>query len=158
MNLPTLDYTSEEALQSSADSRAAVGIQLAEAGIYFKGLELKLTPSIESIFNMLSRLDGAVETGGDRDERDAVIMVYLASQPREKWSQPTRIVTSEGFVLLNPLRSRPSDWLEEIDAWFDRTFTCDDLPEAVKTVALLWEVNRAPRVVLEDDSQKKTAE
>ncbi len=154
MNLPTLDYTTEETLQASADTRAAVGIHLSEAGVFFKGLELKMSPSIESLFRMLTNLDGAAETGGDRDERDAVIMLYLASQPRETWSNATR----SGYQVMTPLRSRPSDWLAEIDAWFDRTFTCQDLPEAVEVIAHLWEINHAPRVVLEDDSQKKTAE
>jgi hypothetical protein len=150
--LPSLDYTSEETLQATAETRAAAALVAADGPLYFKGLELRLTPSIESLFKMLSNLDGVAETGGDRDERDAIILIYLASQPAEEWSRPKR----HGLQILTPLRSRPSDWLAEIDNWFDRTFACSHLPEAVEIVGTLWKIHHAPRVILDDDAQKKT--
>lgn len=153
-DLPSLDYSTEETLQATAETRAAAALVAADGPLYFKGLELRLTPSIESLFRVLSKLDGVAETGGDRDERDAIILIYLASQPAESWSQPKRV----GYQLLSPLRSRPSDWLAEIDQWFDLNFKCSDLPDAVEVTAKLWEIHHAPRVTIEDDGQKKTAE
>ena len=152
--LPSLDYSTEETLQATAENRASAALVAADGPLYFKGLELRLTPSIESLFRMLSKLDGVAETGGDRDERDAIILLYLASQPAESWSQPKR----QGFQILTPLRSRPSDWLAEIDAWFDSKFQCADLSEAVDVTGKLWDIHHAPRVVLDSDTQKKTME
>ena len=89
--LPTLDFSNEEALQASADTRAAVALQAADSPMYFKGMALKLTISIKSLFFMLQRLDGIADNAGDRHERDAVILLYLASQPASTWSEPQKV-------------------------------------------------------------------
>lgn len=144
-DLPPLDYTTEEALQTSAETRASVALQMADGPLYFKGLELRLTPSIKSLFFMLQRLDGVDESAGDRHERDAILLLYLASQPKEKWSAPVQ----EGGRFLQPLRSRPGAWLAAIDEWADATIGNADLADAVAIVDKLWEINHAPRVVLD---------
>ena len=144
-DLPSLDYTTEETLQTSAENRAAAALVAADGPIYFKGLELRLTPSIKSLFFMLQRLDGVDESAGDRHERDAILLLYLASQPKEKWSAPIQ----EGGRFLQPLRSRPGAWLAAIDEWADSTISNADLTDAVVIVDKLWEINHAPRVVLD---------
>ena len=152
--LPSLDYTNEETLQTSADARAATAIHLADGPVYFKGLELRLTPSIKSLFKMLSFLDGAAESGGDRDDRDACLLLYLSSQPDSAWSDP--IV--QGRIILTPLRSRPTDWLREIDRWVDGFISCSETDEVAEAVGRLWSIHHAPRVTVEDDPQKKTSD
>lgn len=155
--LPTLDYSSEEALQQSADLRAAAALQIADSPIYFKGFKLRLTVSIKSLFFMLQRLDGVSETAGERHERDTLILLYLCSQEPVKWSCP---VTLAGKTY-QPLRSRPSDWLAAIDQWADETFTCRELSEAVDVIDTLWDVNHATKAVIDSElpevlEQKKT--
>lgn len=155
--LPSLDYSTEETLQATAENRASAALVAADGPLYFKGLELRLTPSIKSLFFMLQRLDGVDESAGDRHERDAIILLYLASQPKEKWSAPIQ----EGGRFLQPLRSRPSAWLAAIDEWADSTLANADLTDAVLIVDKLWEIHHAPRVVLDSSDptslpEKKT--
>ena len=153
--LPELDHSDLDALQSSAAYRAEVAVHVAESPMFWKGLELKLTPSRKSLFMMLQKLDGIAESGGDRMERDAIILLYLCSQTPDKWTDPQL----KGGKLYSPLRSRPSDWLAAIDDWADSTITNDDLLELNEVVDRLWLISHAPRVVTDnEDSQpeKKT--
>ena len=144
--LPTLDFSNEEALQASADTRAAVALQAADSPMYFKGMALKLTISIKSLFFMLQRLDGIADNAGDRHERDAVILLYLASQPPSTWSEPQKV----GTRLLQPLRSRPSDWLMAIDDWADKTLNCSDIFDAVEVIDSLWSLHHATRPAIDN--------
>ena len=150
--LPTLDFSNEEALQASADTRAAVALQAADSPMYFKGMALRLTISIKSLFFMLQRLDGIADNAGDRHERDAVILLYLASQPASSWSEPQKV----GKHLLQPLRSRPSDWLAAIDEWADKTLTCSDIFDACIVVDQLWDLHHATRPAI-DNPESETA-
>ena len=156
-DLPSLDFASEESLHVSSEARASAALHAADGPLVFKGLELRLTVSIKSLFFMLMRLDGVAENGGDRTERDAIILLYLATQPSWKWSDPI----TEGGKLLHPLRTRPSDWLREIDAWADQTIGCEDLDETVRIIDQLWLINHATRPELDGEeagegAQKKT--
>ena len=155
--LPSLDYTSEESIQQTADLRASVALHASDSPLYFKGLKLRLTVSIKSLFFMLQRLDGVAETAGERHERDTIILLYLCSQEAFKWSCP---VTLAGKTY-QPLRSRPSDWLAVIDQWADDTFSCADLADAVDVIDSLWDINHATRSVVDSENaevpeQKKT--
>ncbi len=150
--LPSLDFTNEEALQTSADTRAAVALHAADSPLYFKGLPLRLTISIKSLFFMLQRLDGIADNAGDRHERDAVILLYLASQPASTWSEPQKI----GTQVFQPLRSRPADWLAAIDEWADKTLGCADLFEAVLITDALWDLHHATQPAV-DGTESSTA-
>ncbi len=156
MNLPEYDYESIDSLQASAETRATAAMIAADAPYYFKGMALKLTVSVKSLFLMLMRQDGSEESGGDRMERDAVILLYLCTQDPKAWSEPVK----QGKHLLQPLRARPLDWLAEIDRWADETLTPAELTEAAEAIDQLWATHHAPRVVLDStevgDSQKKT--
>jgi len=156
-NLPTLDFSSDETLVNSANTRAAVALQASDAPLYYKGLKLRLTVSIKSLFFMLQRLDGVNETAGDRHERDSIILLYLCSQPAYKWSDPVSL----NGKLYQPLRGRPGDWLAVIDAWADETLECDDLTGLVEVIDHLWDINHATRPAIDSDDlagedQKKT--
>jgi hypothetical protein len=156
MNLPTLDFTNDEALQASAEIRASVAMIAADSPLYFRGMALRLTVSIKSLFMTLMRLDGSDESAGDRTERDTVILLYLCTQDKKKWSDPIR----QGNKLLQPLRARPTDWLVAIDEWADETLTPADLEEAAEVIDQLWAIHHAPRVIIDSEdgssSQKKT--
>ncbi len=149
MNLPTLDYTSEEALQSSADSRAAVALQVADSPVHFNGMELRLTVSIKSLFFMLQKPDGGAEAADERRSRDSIILLYLASQPSSAWSAPTVI----GKQYFPPLRSRPSEWLQAIDEWADENIKPADLAKACDAVDELWDLHHATRPALDDEPE-----
>ncbi len=149
MNLPTLDYTSEETLQASADTRAAVALQMADSPLLFKGLSLKMTVSIKSHFFMLRRLDGVADNGGERTERDAMLLLYLCSQEKEKWSEPEAI----GKQVFQPLRFRPFDWLSAIDDWADELLSPQDMDEAVRIVDVLWGLHHATQTQTDNDTE-----
>ncbi len=148
MNLPTLDYDSAESLQASAETRAAVALQAADSPLYFRGLPLKMTVSIKSHFFMLRRLDGAQDNGEDRTQRDAILLIYLCSQDKEKWSEPEVI----GKASFQPLRHRPFDWLAAIDEWADSFLTPDDLNAVVEVVDTLWGLHHATQTQPDDDT------
>ena len=150
--LPTLDFSTEESLQTSADTRASVALHAADSPMYFKGLPLRLTISIKSLFFMLQRLDGIADNAGDRHERDALILLYLASQPASTWSEPQKV----GNQLFQPLRSRPSDWLSAIDEWADKTLDCSDSMDAVRITDALWDLHHATRPAV-DSPESETA-
>ena len=150
--LPSLDFSNEEALQTSADTRASVALHAADSPMYFKGLPLRLTISIKSLFFMLQRLDGIADNAGDRHERDALILLYLASQPASTWSEPQKV----GNQLFQPLRSRPSDWLAAIDEWADKTLDCSDSMDAVRITDALWDLHHATRPAV-DSPESETA-
>lgn len=150
--LPSLDFSTEESLQTSADTRASVALHAADSPMYFRGLPLQLTISRKSLLFMLQRLDGITENAGERHERDALILLYLASQPDSKWREPQKV----GNQLFSPLRSRPNDWLSAIEDWADETFKCSDLFEAVAITDALWDLHHATRPAV-DSPESETA-
>ena len=150
--LPSLDFSTEESLQTTADARASVALHAADSPMYFKGLPLRLTISIKSLFFMLQRLDGIADNAGDRHERDAVILLYLASQPASTWSEPQKV----GNQTFTALRSRPADWLSAIDEWADKTLGCSDIFDAVKVTDELWDLHHATRPAV-DTPESDTA-
>jgi hypothetical protein len=145
--LPELDHSDLDALQSSAAYRAEVAVNIADSPIYWKGMELKLTVSTKSLLYMLMRQDGSLENGDHRNERDTLILLYLCSQKPEVWSKPE--VTKDG--ILQPRRSRPNDWLLAIDEWADNAVKPHEIAEATEVIDRLWAVNHAPRVVPDNE-------
>ncbi len=150
--LPELDHSSLDALQQSAAHRAEAAVQIADSPIYWKGIELKLTVSTKSLLYMLMRQDGSLENGDYRSERDTLILLYLCSQKPEVWSKPE--VTKDG--ILQPLRSRPNDWLLRIDEWADNNVKPSEIAAATEVIDLLWAINHAPRVVPDNEDTVET--
>lgn len=134
--LPEIDYTTNETAITSAENRAAMALQAGDGPLYWRGMELRFTPSIKSHFLTLRRLDGG-GNGVNRDERDSMILLYLCSQPCANWTQ------CKGG---QPLRARPYDWLTAIDEWADANISADDLDgEIIKTMDRLWAIHHATR-------------
>ena len=158
-SLPSLDLTSEETLATTASLRAAAAVAAAAGPQYFRGLPLTLTIDRKHAYLMLSRLNGGSEAGGDGEEMNALVLLYLASQDSAIWQAPTM----ENGRLLEPLRSRPFAWLAAIDDWSRATFAPADTDLIITAANALWEMHHAPRVVEEidpadsDEAQKKTA-
>jgi hypothetical protein len=156
MELPSLDYTNEESLQASAEARASSALIAADAPFYFKGMGMRLTVSIKSLFFMLRNLDGAGHNEDLRDDRDTIILLYLMTQSPTAWNEP---VEKMGRTL-QPLRSRPADWLGVIDAWADEILSPGELSAAAVAVETVWNLHHVTRMVSDNagvpSAEKKT--
>jgi hypothetical protein len=158
-SLPSLDFSTEETLAATATARATAAVTAAAGPQIFKGLLLTLTIDRKAAYLMLSRLNGGAEAGGDAEELNAIVLLYLASQDPALWQSPL----VEDGRLIEPLRARPFAWLSVIDAWSRTVFTPADTESVVEAANALWTLHHAPRVVEEldpadaSDDQKKTA-
>lgn len=154
--LPELDLTNEETMTKSAEARAEFAVNVASGPLYWKNQELKYTVSRKALFHMLQRLDGLDDNVGERYERDAILLMYLCTQPPDRWNESR----NAGSYTLTPLRSRPADWLAEIDQWADENIGVGEINDLCDVVVALLAIHHAPRPASDiegpEDEKKNT--